>query len=126
MTSAKTEVLGIVCAALVPAAGLSLVQVLGDRTVGPSVGALLGWALIVFLVSVPVAVMAWCCAVLLLDRFGWVNAATALLAGGATGALASLAFTYPIVDFSPGFLLWVGLGMLSGLAFWIVRALAAT
>ncbi|MGO1068373.1 hypothetical protein [Lysobacter sp. CA199] len=48
MTRAKTELLAIVCAALVPAVGLSVLQVFGDRTVEPSLGAILSWAALVF------------------------------------------------------------------------------
>lgn len=125
MTQALRECLAIFCAALVPAIGLSLAQVFGDHTVRPSLGLLLGWGFIGFAVSLPITVAVWVSAVLLLDRFGWVNAFTASLAGTSVGALVSLAFTYPVIKLSPGFLLWSGLGMLSGLVFWLVRKLPA-
>ncbi|MEH6419945.1 hypothetical protein [Pseudomonas sp. CGJS7] len=125
MTRGQSELMAILSAALVPAFGLGVAQVLGDRTVEPDLGTILAWACLSFLVTLPITAAVWGSAVQLLDRFGWVNAFTASLAGASVGALVSLAFTYPALDLSPGRLLWSGLGMLSGLTFWLVRKLPA-
>jgi Na+/H+ antiporter NhaC len=117
----RAEITGIACAAMVPAVALSVLQIARDTSATPTFGSFLVWAALVYAVVLVITVVVRYSVVSLLDRFGWANAVTSLLAGGLVGALAVQAFVYPASIPFRTMLIYAGIGMLSGLMFWWVR-----
>ncbi|MFQ6311475.1 hypothetical protein [Lysobacter capsici] len=121
MSRARAEIAGIACAAMVPAVALSFLQLAGDTSTTPTFESFLVLAVLVYAVALMIVVAIRYSLVSLLDRFGWANAVTSLLAGGLVGALAVQAFAYPASIPFKIMLVYAGIGMVSGLMFWWVR-----
>lgn len=121
MSRARAEIAGIACAAMVPAVALSFLQLAGDTSTPPTFESFLLLAAFVYAVALMMVAVIRYSVMSLLDRFGWANAFTSLLAGGLVGALAVQAFAYPASVPFQTTLISTGIGVASGLMFWWVR-----
>lgn len=121
MSRVRAELAAIGCAAMVPAIALSVLQMAGDTTTAPTFESFLVWAALVYPVALVIMVAARCSVVVLLDRLGWTNAVTSMLAGAIAGGLALQVFAYPAPQRLETTVIYAGIGLLSGLMFWWIR-----